>query len=85
MTNFDPVKNYQKLKARIIMSQINCIRGMLYNMHKNTITLPHCLMYLVNIICLMVYYFVYFLEKPHMGNYVTATCYCFRCNKKVVY
>ncbi len=42
-------------------------------MHKNTITLPHCLMCLVNIICLIVYYFVYFLEKPHMGNYVTAT------------
>ncbi len=70
MTNFDQVKNGQKLKARITMSQINCIRGMLCNMHKNTITLPHCFMYLVNIICVL---FCLFPGKASYGQ--LCNCY----------
>lgn len=41
---------------------------LLCTMHNNTITLPHCLMYLANILCWMVYYFVYL----YIGNYVTV-------------
>ncbi len=49
-------------------------------MHKNTITLPHCLMYLVNILCLREYYFVYLLGRPHTGKYAT----CCRGNQTIV-